>query len=326
MAINQRGFTSQVIANTTPVYGIDRFRCATDAGSGTHTYSVQQFTTGSAPVSGYEAKQFARVVTNGQTLSNTYSLFIQSIEDVRTLAGQTATISFWAKAASGTPKVAVEIEQVDIGGAAPRKYMGQVTIGTTWARYSVTNTIPSISGTVGSGSKLEINLWVSGGSTYNALNGSMGIQSNTFDFWGIQVEEGSVATAFQTATGTIQGELSACQRYYYTLPYNYNAERANPYTDFLIMNTADQTGWARGVVQFPVTMRTSPSLQAPTAANYYILGSAGVLSVTSISIDNMTNASMAVVNAYRTGMSTGTTYFLRFAGNVTDYLRFSAEL
>ena len=37
---------------------------------------------------------------------------------------------------------------------------------------------------------------------------------NTLDIWGVQAEISSVATAFQTATGTIQGELAACQRYY----------------------------------------------------------------------------------------------------------------
>jgi hypothetical protein len=43
------------------------------------------------------------------------------------------------------------------------------------------------------------------------------VSNETIDFWGIQVEAGSTATAFQTATGTIQGELAACQRYYYRI-------------------------------------------------------------------------------------------------------------
>jgi hypothetical protein len=180
---------------------------------------------------------------------------------------------------------------------------------TSFQRISMTFTVPSTAKTI------RIGL------ISNILN------NTEFINWaGVKLEVGSVATPFSRVGGSFVSELASCQRYFYTLPYNYNAERGNPYTDFLIMNTADQTSWARGVVQFPVTMRTSPTLQTPTAANYYILGSAGVLSITSIAIDNMTNASMAVVNAYRTGLSTGTTYFLRFAGNVTDYLRFSAEL
>jgi hypothetical protein len=209
---NQRNFTS----TTGSIYTVDRWVSIND-GVGA-TYSVQQFTAGTAPVSGYEAKQYMRIVTTGQTSTSTYTLFEQNIESVRTFAGQTATISFWAKAATGTPKIAIEIQQNfgSGGSAGVNTYVSQSTISTSWARYTTTVAVPSISGkTVGTASDyLALNFWVSAGSDLASRTGTLGIQSNTFDIWGVQMENGSTATAFQTATGTIQGELAACQRYY----------------------------------------------------------------------------------------------------------------
>lgn len=210
--INQRALTS---TTTSGSYGFDRWTfIGTD---GTTTYSAQTFATGAAPVAGYEAVNFARLVTTGQTLANAASFFSQRIEDVRSFANQTVTVSFWAKSATGTPKVAIELDQQFGSGGSTRvtTAVGQVTISTSWARYSASVTVPSISGkTIGTNSFLSTNLFVSAGSDLNSRTGSMGIQSNTFDFWGVQVESGSVATPFQTATGTLQGELAACQRYY----------------------------------------------------------------------------------------------------------------
>jgi hypothetical protein len=242
------------------------------------------------------------------TQAGAYHYIEQRIENGHIdLSGKTITISFWGRSNTGSNNSFSILTALNNDS---QLYSANFTLTTTWQKYYATFTIA------------ELNYAAS----YRYLRmGGIG-DSGGVDLAQIKYEIGSAPTEFSRAGITIQGELSLCQRYYYTLPYNYNSARSNPYTDFLIMNTADQTTWARGVVQFPVTMRATPSLESPTAANYFLLGSAGVLSVTSISIDNMTNASMAVVNAYRTGMSTGTTYFLRFANNTTDYLRFSAEL
>jgi hypothetical protein len=216
--INQRAFTS---TTTSGAYTFDRW--ITAAVDGTSTFTAQTFTLGAAPVAGYESKNFINVASTGQTLTSAITLLGQRIESVRTFAGQTVSISFWAKATSGTPKVAVELSQnFGTGGspsAAVNTYAGSVTLTTSFARYSVSVAVPSISGkTLGTANddQLRLSLWTSAGSDFNSRTGSLGIQTNTISFWGVQVEYGSQATPFQTATGTIQGELAACQRYYQT--------------------------------------------------------------------------------------------------------------
>ncbi len=83
--INQRNFSSDT---STFAYGFDRW--AYYYVSGTTTYSAQTFTTGAAPVAGYEARNFARMAVTGQTGGTAQAVLYQNIEDVRTFAGQTA--------------------------------------------------------------------------------------------------------------------------------------------------------------------------------------------------------------------------------------------
>jgi hypothetical protein len=248
--INQRNFTS---STTNATYGFDRWVC--NAVDGTTTVSAETFTLGTAPVAGYEGKNFVRIVSTGQTSAGALSGVTQRIESVRTLAGETATISFWAKAASGTPNVVVWVNQNFGTGGSPSTAVDTGTtkkaITTSWARYSFTVAIPSISGkTLGTAGddRLAIIAVTSAGTDRAAYTDSIGIQSATIDIWGVQVEAGSVATPFQTATGTIQGELAACQRYYFrtyasTQPYNYF---------FAYSTTQLQGNW-----NLPVTMRAA---------------------------------------------------------------------
>jgi hypothetical protein len=100
-----------------------------------------------------------------------------------------------------------------------------------------------------------------GSSTFEGAFGSM-LQNNTFQIWGWQVEAGSTATPFQTASGSIGGELALCQRYFYRLANGNNAPLG--IANFVNATTA----W--GCVFFPVTMRTAPTLTAASGTNYYL--------------------------------------------------------
>jgi hypothetical protein len=250
--INQRAFTS---TTTSGAYGFDRWVIGYN--SGTLTYSSQTFTVGSPAATGYESPTFARVVSASQTGAGHFAIINQKIEDVRTLANSTVTISFWAKAGSGTPKVGIETEQYFGLGGSPSANVttafGAVTLSTSWARYSVTATIPNINGktigTTANTSFVAINLWVSAGSSFDLRASSIGTQNNTFDFWGVQVERGSVATPCEQRP--IQQELALCQRYYYL---------GNPgfSSIFMSMNT-NQFGEVL-TFAYPVTMRATPTM------------------------------------------------------------------
>jgi hypothetical protein len=207
--VNQRAFSS---TTTSDAYGFDRWTILTGGGL---TYSAQTFTAGNA-ISGQEPKNFARLATSGQSASSAYSIFTQKIEGVRTCAGQPVTISFWAKADSGTPKVAIELAQVfgTSGSASVDTYINQVTLSTSWVRYVVNTIVPSISGkTIGTANDyFGLTLWTSAGSNFNARTGSIGIQNSTIDFWGVQLEQNYQPTPFEQRP--IGVELALCQRYY----------------------------------------------------------------------------------------------------------------
>jgi hypothetical protein len=247
--VNQRAFTS---TTTTGTFGFDRWYLQTS--TGTATYSAQTFTLGAAPVAGYEGTNFARLVTSGQTASSGFAGLLNKVEGVRTYAGETVTFSFWAKAASGTPKVQPTLEQdFGISGSAGVQLAGTaVTISTSWARYSATMAVPSISGkTIGVNNTLIVQLYTSLGTNYPTY-GNIGVQDATIDIWGVQLEAGSTATPFQTATGTIQGELAACQRYYLR-PQNTSAYGAYG------VGSARSATIANILVTFPVSMRIAPT-------------------------------------------------------------------
>lgn len=197
----QRG-TSLTYTSSGLNYLADRFFSWT-IGTLNVTVSQQSFTPGTAPVAGYEGQYFMRnAVTSlsGQTIQAVG----QRIEDVRTLAGQTATFSFWAKADASRTYTTRFIQNFGSGGSSEVSISGgSHSVTTSWQRFSVTVSIASVSGkTIGTSSYLQ------------PLIDGPANTANTLDTWGWQLEAGSTATPFQTASGSIQSELAMCQRYY----------------------------------------------------------------------------------------------------------------
>ena len=324
--INQRSFSS---TTTSADYNFDRWR--TIYTGGTSTTTPQVFTPGTAPVAGYEGKNYYRVAITGQSAVTDFVRVQEQIESVRTLAGQTATISFWAKASAGTPKIAVNMVQTFGTGGSPSAGVdvlsGTVTTSTAWARYSVSVAIPSISGkTLGTANDdaLSLRLMLSGGSSVSAAQ-SIGLQNVTFDIWGVQVEYGSYATPFQTASGgSQQGELAMCQRYYVRLGAA-NGLTTAAYATYGNGYTTSTTN-ATIPVQLPVTMRV-----APTSVDYSNLAiintSSTLIAVSAVAINSSNNSNnRAHVEATVTGATANVYQTLENNNSTSGYIGFSAEL
>jgi hypothetical protein len=321
---NQRNFSSTTTANT---YGFDRWSFYYEGG--TVTYSAQNFTPGTAPVAGYEGKSFMRLATTGQSASGNSTRAYQKIEDVRTFAGQTVTVSFWAKASSGTPFVGVNfIQDFGTGGSPSGAAEGlgsAVTISTSWARYSVTRNVASISGkTIGTTTpgSLNLGLWTSAGSAFaSALPGFSALQNVDIDIWGVQVEAGSTATPFQTASATLQGELALCQRYYW---------RSTPSSGYGILTTGGgtySTTQADVYVANPVQMRVTPTSMDFSTLELTIPGTSNT-TVTGLTFSG-TECSALIMRCAVTvasGLTASRACSLRQGGSSAAYLGFSAEL
>jgi hypothetical protein len=319
--INQRGFTSST-ANLN--YGFDRWRQSNVGG--TATVSTQTFTLGAAPVTGYESSNFARVVTSGQSATSHYAVFQQLVESVRTFAGQTVTISFFAKAASGTPKIGVAMTQNFGTGGSPSAELnppvGTVTLSTSWVRYSLTYNVPSISGkTIGTNINdyLGLELWVSAGSNFATRASSIGIQNNTFDIWGVQLESGPTANAFRRNANSLQGELAACQRYYFR-----SSSALSTYATYG-SGMGISTTSARFISNCPVQMRIAPT--SVDFANISFFDGSALFAASGLTIDSgLTTPFIASTAATSSGITNYRPYFLITNNLTTGFVGFSAEL
>jgi hypothetical protein len=281
----------------------DRFRSYTYSASAT-TATQQAFTAGTAPVAGYEGTYFGRVVS-----TNSFAYFsYNGIENVRTFAGQPVTLSYYAKSASAQTLSEVAVVQYFGGGgsASVNALLTTQAITTSWTRYSHTFTMPSISGkTITTNDSVTINI--------------KGAINNALDMWGFQLEYGSKATPFQTASGgSPQAELAMCQRYYYRTGGD---STVNPITLGIISGTTN----AQGYISTPVSMRVPP-----TSVEFSTLkvsgGAMPATAVTSVTLNQVgkTFVDLTIVCTGAT-FTNGAACIVQGNGSTSNYLGLSAE-
>ncbi len=307
----QRGTSfASAVSNT---YSADRWRASFD-GTGVRTISQQAFTLGTAPVSGYEGRFFYRynqtTAGTGATFSNVLE---QRIESVRTLAGETITVSFWAKADATRTVTPIFTQYFGTGGSPSSQtatYGSAKTLTTSWANYTATVTLPSLSGkTIGTDGNDSIILTLQS-STVNA--------TQTIDIWGVQVEEGSIATPFRRNSPNPQGELAACLRYY---------ENYNQSIGAVFPTGTHSTATARFMGTYNVEKRVNPSISISGGADTFRVAEDGTDSQISSAVCTVTgNTKRSFAVEYTGTFVVGRVSYVYMGQSATRLLEIDAEL
>jgi hypothetical protein len=306
----QRG-TSFTVAASTSTYTADRwlaYRAATGM-----TVSRQ-----SSGLTGFN--YCARIQRDNANTSTTLIQYLTNFETIQSIpfAGQTVTLSFYArKGANYSQASSVLNVQLITGTGTDQNALSGFTGGTavidssatvlttSWQRFSYTVTLAS------SVTQLATQF-------YYVPVGTAGA-ADYAEVTGVQLEMGSVATTFKRAGGTLQGELAACQRYYF---------RATPGSFSTFGSGVNQTTTASNIViPFPVTMRTAPSgvEQTGTASDYRMshttATTCSAVPVFSSASINQSQISFTVAS----GLSSGGAALAQSNAS-TAYLGWSAEL
>lgn len=319
MGVFQRG-TTAVVANG---YGpADRWLTQTTG----DTFSTTQgaFVSGDTLYDTGGAQYFTQIAVTSVANAANFCVFSQSIEDVRILAGQTVTVSFWAKAASGTPSIGLNFDQNFGSGGSPSSVAsgtGQAqALTTTWTKYTKTFSIPSINGkTIGTTANTSFTvlyIWLDAGSSNDTRSGSIGQASKTVSIAQVQVEIGSVSTPFEFRP--IGMELALCQRYF-ERAFMYPSSGTNPTGQLFEAST---TSIAYGRVPLQAQKRATPTVAVSGTAPTMQQGAGVTAAIGAITgLDVYGGISVAAATTFTTA---GINHFVGVVNS--SALDFSAEL
>jgi hypothetical protein len=308
MVIDQRNAGASLTPTTDGQYTLDRFQVYISQSS---KFSVQQNAGSVTPPAGFNYYAGITSLSAYTVGSSDYFCFVQNIEGYNigdfawgTASAKTITISFWVRSSlTGTFGGSIR------NGAANYSYPFTYSISSanTWEQKTVTIAGPtSGTWTTVNTSGLQLILGLGVGSTNSGTAGAwtgssvlsatsatsvVGTNGATFYVTGVQLEVGSVASAFEWRPFTT--ELQLCQRYFYKT-FNQSTAVANntAYQGGIGVpgGLAFQTGAMRNFTIFPQPMRTIPTvtyyntdITTPRTNNVwlvYLAGGAGWVTAT----------------------------------------------
>ena len=210
------------------------------------TQSRQTFTVGQTDVP-HNPTYYYRQVTGSSEWYETR----HKIENVALTAGREVTLSYWMKASSAFTNAPYRVQNFGSGGSSEvSAALTTASVTTSWAKYTQTFTLPSVSGkTIGANSYLQIHIL------------RANLNNVTVDIANVQLEYGDTATDFEQRS--YGEELALCQRYYYLHATKEGGAHMIGSAAFQTANFADFN------IHFPTAMRTNPSLEYVSGTDYY---------------------------------------------------------
>jgi len=270
MQVAQR--STSVSSQTTGGYKtVDRWLA--NASGSTFNQSQQTVPLGDSTVGDF--KYFLRTeITTGDDNAG----LLYRIEDVQSVPEGTVTVSFYAKGTNPNSGHIEFIARQDFGtGGSPSSTVSQtaqdVTLTSSWQRFSLQITVPSISGKT---------LGTNGDSFYQLRFTQPSDDDNsaawTLDITGVQLEVGSVATEFEHRS--FAEELALCQRYYQKF------EGTTTNYESITVGYNQGTGNHVGVLYTNVPIRSNGVAveTTGTASDYVILHQSQVQNLTSVPV------------------------------------------
>jgi hypothetical protein len=265
---------------------------------------------------------YARWQRNAASTSTTASYLGMNLEtkDSLRFAGQTITFSFYARKGANysgaSSNLALNIssgtgtDQNNISSAftgATVLTNTTATLTTSFQRFTYTVTVGSTATQLGF-------YW-----TFTGV-GTAGA-ADYVEITGIQMELGSYATTFSRAGGTIQGELAACQRYYFRA----SADAGNTYAGYCNGYTESTTA-AYGWLNLPVPMRVTPTSIDYASIAFEKFGGTGYTASNCQLLGARLSTQCIGINLTISGATAGWPGHIRSAVSATGYVGFSAEL
>ena len=298
MNIAQRATSSTGLGGTSGYYTADRWEHQFNGTSGRLTSSV----VGITDLAGLRsALKFACTTADTSIATTEYFVLAHKMEgfNIQSVGFGTAdakplTLSFYAKGNGNATYTA----QLQTGGS--NEVSASFNVTSSWQRFEINYPAATNVGSVlnnDNNAQLSLQIWLVSGATYSggsSLNTTWGSPnnntmavgndnffsstSNEFFITGVQLEVGSVATDFEYRP--IGEELALCQRYF----YNCAPARSGQAEHHIMTGAMYDANYCYGKIEFPVTMRTMPTIVQTSGSQYFQIYCAGA----SNAIDSLT--------------------------------------